>query len=188
MLNLEIQSKNMNDVYQLFKSLLNKPVEEGCYAADSIPFACQHKIGISPEGYPMFFIQTLGKEKTLDITMEFIKVMFNRSCSIIENNEIRRTHEYTIVSLNAGNVDYQKYFIDVVCILLHGLSDNVTIKTLKIELMKIADLFSNLSKPSKKTLQGLWAELLVIERSKSPAYLLQSWHVSPMINLILMMV
>ena len=179
MLNPELQSKNMNDVYQVFKSLLNKPVEEGCYAADSIPFACQHKIGISPEGYPMFFIQTLGKEKALDITMEFIKVMFNRSCSIIENNEIRRTHEYTIVSLNAGNVDYQKYFIDVVCILLHGLSDNVTIKTLKIELMKIADLFSNLSKPSKKTLQGLWAELLVIERSKSPAYLLQSWHVSP---------
>ena len=84
MLNPEIQSKNMNDVYQVFKSLLNKPVEEGCYAADSIPFACQHKIGISPEGYPMFFIQTLGKEKALDITMEFIKVMFNRSCSIIE--------------------------------------------------------------------------------------------------------
>ena len=36
-----------------------------------------------------------------------------------------------------------------------------------------------MSQPTKKALQGLWAELLVIERSKSPAYLLQSWHVSP---------
>lgn len=67
MLNPEIQSKNMNDVYQVFKSLLNKPVEEGCYAADSIPFACQHKIGISPEGYPMFLFKRWVKRKLLTL-------------------------------------------------------------------------------------------------------------------------
>lgn len=47
----------MNDVYQLFKDLSNKPLEDGCYAADSVPFACQHKIGVSSEGYPTFLLR-----------------------------------------------------------------------------------------------------------------------------------
>lgn len=169
----------MKEVYQLFKSLLNKPVEKGYCAAVSIPFASQHKIGASSEGYPMFFIQASGKDKALDITLEFIKVLFNRTCRLIENAEMREIDGYSIVSLATNNVDYQKYFIDVVCILLHKLPDNVTVQILKMELMKIADLFSNLSRPSKKTLQGLWAELFIIEQAKNPEYLLQSWHTSP---------
>lgn len=169
----------MSEVYQIFKDLLDKPVEAGCYAADSIPFARQHKIGVSSEGYPMFFIQASGKENALDITLEFIKVLFNRTCRLIENNEIQEMKGYAIISISASNVDYQKYFIDVVCILLHELPKNVTVKILKTELMKIANLFSNLNKPSKKTLQGLWAELFIIEQAKSPEYLLMSWHTSP---------
>lgn len=169
----------MSEVYQIFKALLDKPVEDGCYAADSIPFARQHKIGVSSEGYPMFFIQASGTDKTLDIALEYIKVLFNRTCRLIENDEIREMDSYTIISMSASNIDYQKYFIDVVCILLHELSGNVTIKVLKTELMKIANLFSNLNKPSKKTLQGLWAELFIIEQAKNPEYLLMSWHTLP---------
>lgn len=169
----------MNEVYQLFKVLSNKPLEDGCYAADSVPFACQHKIGVSSEGYPTFFIKASGKDEALDITLEFIKVLFNRTCRLIENDEVREMDGYAIVSMSASNGDYQKYFIDVLCILLQELPDNVTIKILKTELIKIADLFSNLSKPSKKTLQGLWAELFIIEQAKSPEYLLQAWHISP---------
>ncbi len=169
----------MNEVYQIFKTLLNKPVEEECYIADSIPFARQHKIGVSTDGCPMFFIKALGKDKILDISLEFISVLFNRTCRLSENNESQEIDGYTIISMSASNIDYQKYFIDVVCILLRELPDNVTVKTLKTELMKIANLFSNLSKPSKKTLQGLWAELFIIEQAKNPEYLLMSWHTSP---------
>lgn len=97
----------MSEVYQIFKALLDKPVEEGCYAADSIPFARQHKIGVSSEGYPMFFIQALGKDKTLDITLEFIKVLFNRTCRLIENDEIQEMNGYAIISMSASSIDYQ---------------------------------------------------------------------------------
>ena len=169
----------MNEVYTLFKRLLNTQVGEGSYAAESIPFARQHKIGVSSEGYPMFFIQTSNKDKALDITLEFIKVLFNRTCRLIENNEVQEMEGYTIVSMSDDNVDYQKYFIDVVCILLQELPEDVTVKTLKTELMKIASLFSSLTKPAKRTLQGLWAELFIIEQSKYPDYLIQAWHASP---------
>ena len=30
-----------------------------------------------------------------------------------------------------------------------------------------------------KTIQGLWAEMLIIEQSKNPEYLIRSWHSSP---------
>ncbi len=37
-------------------------------------------------------------------------------------------------------------------------------------------LFSKFSKPATKTIQGVWAELLVIEQSRNPAYLIRAWH------------
>lgn len=170
----------MNEIYQQFKNLLNKQVEVGSYAADSIPFAPQHKIGVSQEGYPMFFIQASGKCRTFDVSLEFIQVFFNRTCRLTENNEVKEIEGYTIISMNDNNVDYQRYFIDIICILLYEIRlSEVTVKMLQIELMKIVDLFSSLSKPPKKTLQGLWAELFVIEQAKRPEYLLKSWHTSP---------
>ena len=51
-------------------------------------------------------------------------------------------------------------------------------KDLKIEIEKLINLFTKFSKPALKTIQGLWAELLIIEQSKNPDYLIQSWHSS----------
>ena len=56
------------------------------------------------------------------------------------------------------------------------LSSNPKLKTLKIEVEKLITLFSKFSKPAQKTIQGLWAELLVIEQSSNPDYLIQAWH------------
>ena len=49
---------------------------------------------------------------------------------------------------------------------------------MKIEIEKLINLFTKLSKPASKTIQGLWAELLIIEQSKNPDYLIESWHIS----------
>ena len=34
------------------------------------------------------------------------------------------------------------------------------------------------NRPPRKTIQGLWAELFIIERANNPEYLIQSWHSS----------
>ena len=53
------------------------------------------------------------------------------------------------------------------------------LKELKIEVEKLISLFNKFSKLPTKTIQGLWAELLVIEQSSNPEYLIRAWHFSP---------
>jgi UDP-3-O-[3-hydroxymyristoyl] N-acetylglucosamine deacetylase/3-hydroxyacyl-[acyl-carrier-protein] dehydratase len=75
------------------------------------------------------------------------------------------------------DIEYlQEYFLKIVFVLLRNLSDKPLLKDLKIEIDKLINLFSKFTKPPLKTIQGLWAELLIIEQSKNPDYLIQSWH------------
>ena len=49
-------------------------------------------------------------------------------------------------------------------------------RELAIEVENLISIFSALSKPPRKKVQGLWAELLVIERSLHPETLISAWH------------
>jgi hypothetical protein len=70
----------------------------------------------------------------------------------------------------------QEYFIEIVYLITKKISDKPLLKDLKIEVDKLINLFSKFSKPPVKTIQGLWAELLVIEQSSNPDYLILAWH------------
>jgi hypothetical protein len=43
----------------------------------------------------------------------------------------------------------------------------------------LVELFRRASNPPRKTVQGLWAELFVIERASDPSALLRCWHAAP---------
>ena len=166
-------------IYKIFVDLQQKePVNKDSFLATSLPFSQKHKIGISSEGFPLFFIECNNKTHSSDINLEFISVLFNRHCLLLENNT-QSENIYTIISLKTENTDFQQYFFEVVCIVLEQLPENPSHKQLKIEIQKLIELFSRFNRPPRKTIQGLWAELFVIEQAKHPEYLIQSWHSSP---------
>lgn len=164
------------NIYNLFVELQQRddPME-GYYSASSLPFNNQYKIGISEDGFPVFFVPSNSTTFSVDINMEMITVLFGRVCRIHDDSCTEGI--YTIVTLKTGDVDIQKYFIDIVCILLEQLPSNYSDVILAQEIQKLASLFSQLSQPPRKTIQGLWSELLIIEQSSNPEYLIKSWHV-----------
>lgn len=165
-------------IYKIFSDLQQKEIiNKGSFLADSLPFTQKHKIGVSLEGYPIFFIECDDIVQSADINLELISVLFNRPCKLSENN-IQSDNIYTIISLKTENIDFQKYFFEVVCIVLEQLPEAPSHRQLKTEIQKLIELFSRFNRPPRKTIQGLWAELFIIEHSKSPEYLIQSWHSS----------
>jgi hypothetical protein len=180
---LKAKTKNKDmgySVYKIFSDLQRKDSSNKDYfSAASLPFTQRHKIGISPEGYPIFFIECSNTGHSLDINLEFISVLFNRTCRLSADNATQSDNVYTIISLKTENIDFQQYFLEVVCIVLEQLPDNPTHKQLKSEIQKLIELFSRFTRPPRKTIQGLWAELFIIEQAKYPEYLIQSWHASP---------
>ena len=166
-------------IYEIFADLQHKGTNnKDSFSVASLPFSRKNKIGISSKGYPMFFIECNNATYSLDINLELISVLFNRTCRLSENNK-QSDNIYTIISLKTENIDFQQYFLEVVCIVLKQLPENPSHRQLKAEIQKLIELFSRFNRPPCKTIQGLWAELFVIEQAQYPEYLIQSWHSLP---------
>ncbi|MCC7520620.1 MAG: PD-(D/E)XK motif protein [Flavobacteriaceae bacterium] len=169
----------MQTVFKIFQDLKNNSSNNGeSYVIASLPSIKNHKIGISHSLQPMFFINCDNSKNTklLDTNLEFITVQFNRQCQLINKNKKVIEGDYTIISLKTESDYLQEYFLKIVYVLIKDISEKPLLKDLKIEIEKLLNLFTKFSKPPLKTIQGLWAELLLIEQSKNPDYLIQSWH------------
>lgn len=169
----------MKSIFNIFQGLQKQSAEKADgFNIASIPSIKHHKIGISANGQPIFFIKcdNSAKTKSLDSNLEFISVQFNRECQLFSDKEKIAEGLYTVICLKTDSIDLQTYFLEIVFIVLAKLSDTPKLIEVKIEVEKLINLFSKFSKPPIKTVQGLWAELLVIEQAKNPDYLIQSWH------------
>lgn len=146
--------------------------------AKALPFNKRHKMGISKEGNPLFFITCSERKNAANIDMELINVRFNELCQIKEKHKISED-TYIVVGLKTSNLDYVQYFIEVVVLVLQNMNEVPTQKQVTSEINNLIDLFSSFKRPSKKTILGLWGELFLIENSSNPTYLIESWHSSP---------
>jgi hypothetical protein len=116
--------------------------------------------------------------KSIDSNLEFISVQFNRKCLLKTTKNKIEEDVYSIISLKTDSIELQEYFLEIVYLIIKKLSDKPLLKDLKIEVDTLINLFSKFSNPPVKTIQGLWAELLVIEQSRNPDYLIRAWHSS----------
>lgn len=169
----------MQNVYKIFQELKNESaIKDDIFPIAKLPTIKNHKLGISLNRQPMFFIKCEDKTKvkSLDINLEFIAIQFNRQCQLTNKKGEIEEGTYTIISLKSDSDYMQIYFLKVVYVLIKDLSEKPMLKELKSEIEKLTNLFTKLSKPAIKTIQGLWAELLIIEKSTDPDYLINSWH------------
>ena len=169
----------MQTVFEIFHELNNESPKNGdSFAIASLPSIKNHKIGISQSGQSVFFIKcdNSAKAKPLDTNLEFISIQFNRKCQLIASDGKKEEDIYTIISLKSDSGYLRDYFLKIVFVLIKNISEKPLLKDLKVEIEKLINLFTKFSKPALKTIQGLWAELLIIERSKNSDYLIESWH------------
>lgn len=139
----------------------------------------RHRLGCSEEGFPIFFVECSDFKITTDIRLELIDVQFNRLCKLNDSDGLKtESHRYCLVELKSSKKDFTKYFLDVFSLVLAKLPEYPTTTQLRDEVSKLVQLFLGVASYSAATLQGLWAELLVIEKSKDPDYLISAWHVS----------
>jgi hypothetical protein len=172
----------MQSIYKIFSTLKNEiPMDREGFSIANLPKINNHKIGISKEGLPFFFIrcEEVSTEKVLDYNLESISIHFNRKCQLKAKDKKITEGNYTIIALKTDSVDLQEYFLNIIYFVILKLPEIAKLNELKIEVGNLITLFTKFSKLPTKTIQGLWAELLVIEQSSNPEYLVKSWHVSP---------
>ena len=167
------------ELFEQLKALREGQSEEREFSV--IPLeGMMHKVGVSVEGYPKFFVCTNDTaSSTKNTTLEILSVEYNLSCTFIDDNQSETPHYYTVITLRSLDETLQSEFIDIVLLMLQRLPEMPSKREIAIEVENLISIFSAMSCPPRKQIQGLWAELLVIERSLVPEAVINAWHESP---------
>lgn len=139
------------------------------------------KIGINKEGFPVILIlskidQTYLSQK--NVRLKYLELSHNLECKVSENGE-SKFDNFSVIIFKSVQKNLQNYFLGIAKTLLQSLSKNPTQKEVFETFRHFVEIFRSLSDSPLRTLQGLWAELLIIERAKDPECLLNYWHNIP---------
>ncbi len=165
---------------QSFTSIEKKDEESDTYKVISVD-GLQHKLGKSSEEFPVFFVKVDESNWTpANVVREFLIVEYNKLCRFCsDDSQTEDEDKYVVIMLRSKEQTLQESFIEIVNLMLHKLQPVPTNKELATEVEKLITIFSALSKEPIKKMQGLWGELLLIERSRYPETLIGAWHSSP---------
>ncbi len=167
------------NIFKQFSSLVKGVANAEAFDVVNLP-NMPHKLGVSSEGFPKFFVVTNNSvSSTQNIVREMLSVEYNLPCSIIENGNLIQKNNFSIITLRTLEKNLQAYFIDIFIMMLQKLPTEPSKRELSVEVENLIAIFSALNKPPRQKVQGLWAELLVIERSLHPETLINVWHNSP---------
>lgn len=175
MINKKMHIMEDLNVFNQFQKLASFETNSGIYNVIDIPNV-KHKLGRSSEGFPIFFVITNNTITIPNIEREFLRVEFDIPCSICLSGKEIQKNNFSIITLCSNDMSLQEYFINIFNMILRKISSHPSNKELSIEVECLISIFTSLSKPARKKAQGLWAELLVIEKSLNPETLVASWH------------
>lgn len=139
------------------------------------------KIAKSIDNYPVILLSSLNDGTYLtnkNIRLKYIELRHNQECKVSENNKIKH-HNFTVIVFNSDLPYLQNYFLGVAETLIKSLSQKPSQKEILVAFNNFIDIFRAMSEVPKKSVQGLWAELFVIERSLNRKVLLDFWHNNP---------
>ena len=170
----------MTSAYQYYYQVKSKSetIEENRYRVVSLPER-QHKLGVSEDGFPKFFVVTSDHNMMQNLNAELLSVEYNVLCNIIEDGITYDNRYFTIITLRSDNDQFQKMFVDVFLMMLDTLPQIPSNIELASKIESLLSIFSKLKRRPIHKLQGLWAELLLIEQSMDPVTTARAWHSQP---------
>lgn len=166
---------------KLFEEIQNfvATSEENRYRVISLP-ELPHKLGYSEKGFPIFFVVSCDNSSMMhNLNAELLSVEYNMMCNIVERDKNIDNQKFTIITLSSDNEQLQKMFVDVFLMMLNMLPKKPTNIMIASKVENLLSIFSKLKRRPIHKLQGLWAELLLIEQSKDPITTAKAWHSLP---------
>lgn len=147
-------------------------------ALNDFPFA---KIGVNYFGFPVILISSKFDQTHLsqkNIKLKYIELTHNLECKVSENGK-SKIDNYSVIIFKSNEEILQNYFLGIAQSLLNSLSKKPTQKEVFETFKNFIEIFRSLTEIPTKTIQGLWAELILIEQSKNPETLINYWHNIP---------
>lgn len=168
----------MPDFSSLFGSL-----EPAARSQDAIP-ACQPPnmphvwLGKDAGGLPLVIVKATP-ETPMPSALVLRNFRFDPYVEcVIEERPLRRRHKIqaSVIRLTTPEPELRLYFLHTISVLLVSLPSPARVTDVAHAIGRLAEIFKALALPSATSLQGLWAEMLLLRHAKSIDYAVRAWH------------
>lgn len=175
----------MLDLLSIFQAI-HVPAELGDssqFGAVSLPEYPHFHLAKDGQGFPSMLISIREggrKSNTPSITLEHVNVYFDVFCRITRDDGSTIEGVFTVIRCTGRERLLHVYFLRVVRILFDLLPELPTKAEVAKAIKTLVELFRASTSPPRKSVQGLWAELLLIDTARKPEKLVTAWHSTPL--------
>jgi hypothetical protein len=154
----------------------------GRFSAQPIPGLRSCSVGKDASGWPVLLIETdsCGRGPVAPpIVLENLSVLHNADCRMQDVYGGTSIHRLSVIRCCGDNAVLHEYFLRALTPVIASLPERPTREQVVAAVNTLIELFRRASQSPRKTVQGLWAELFVIQRAADPSALLRCWHIEP---------
>lgn len=169
------------NLIELYDTLFIPENGSKVFNAISIPEYPEFRIAVDTEGNAVLLLSVTNRIKDVSLKnfrLKYLQLEQNIECKISEN-ETSRFQTFTVITFRSTDRNLQEYFLRISETLIHTIGKSPTQQQVIDSLRKFVEVFKVLTDTPTNTVNGLWAELFVIDNSKAPSTLLDYWHNIP---------
>jgi Putative PD-(D/E)XK family member, (DUF4420) len=169
------------DLVTLFESLvlpLEQPSARSLSAA-VIPGFDTHRLAIDASGSPCLLLRQPAAAPAAPTRLQNLMVSYAVPCIVGRNDGVQEQGVFTIIKCASADPSLYPHFLRVLSPLIMLLGASPSAAAVRRAIVGLVQLFQALTTPAKKSVQGLWAELLLIRYATDPAQVATAWHGTP---------
>lgn len=170
------------ELSELFASLvlpLDRPAGN-TLSAIAIPGAGGHRLAKDSGGSPSLLLRQAAPATPIPpIRLQNLLVSYGVPCVIGYPDGQREEGVFTIIRCSNADPSLFPHFLRILSPIMAALGAAPSTVAVRRAITGLVDLFQALTAPARKSVQGLWAELLIIRRAIDPMSLAVAWHGAP---------
>lgn len=176
----------MTDLHILFDNLpsigIDDDAVDNLLSAEAINNSA-HKIAKDSKARPLLLLE-IGLDHTLDslpppIILEHLSISHQVKCRIQKSSGNNEEGKFSIIHCTSENPIMHSLFLDFVTAVFLKSPSGLSQENITDIINNLVELFRSLSKPPRKSIQGLWSEIFVISQAKNPGIMISAWHLKP---------
>lgn len=169
---------NLIDLYDS----LNVPESDSqVFNAITIPNYPNFRIATDIEGNAVLLLSVTKRIKDFSLKnfrLKYLKLEQNLECKIYEGDLVS-FQTFTVITFRCSDRNLQEYFLSISESLVKTIGQNPSQHQVIDSLKKFVEVFKTLTDSPTKTINGLWAEVFLIENANNPKEMINYWHNLP---------
>lgn len=153
--------------------------DEEVFSVTSVGGRDSHQVGIDDQGRPAVLLRLSGAgegyEGSYPIRLRNMALRYGVKARIASEREIEE-RTYTILQCLSDDRGLQEYFVTVAAAFLDSVPESPSARDVASRVSRLVKLFESVQKRGIQSIQGLWAELFVLEQATGVRECLSAWY------------